>query len=255
MWFYPDPGRARIRHMPDLTRARGGRQAPGLLVVFFCGFGVATTGAAQDPYRREPPVDRTTPILERMTPEQREHAKLHASHEGVGTRLLDHKVLLSTTSDPGPIVATPFSEVLKSLTCEADAVFTGFVQKGESFPTETGQMLFTDYQVTVGDVFRTRRGAQMAAASTAVVTQVGGGVKVDGTMISATLASYPPLTPGQEYVFFAQFLPRTKSYHPAEGGRAWPVRRGRVKPFWLFGAAEDDLSVLASHLTAVRCEK
>jgi hypothetical protein len=254
MWFYPDPGRARIRHMPDLNRARGGRQAPELLAVFFFGFVVATTGAAQDPYRREPPVDRTTPILGRMTPEQREHAKLHASHEGLGTRLLDHKVSLSTTSDPGPIGATPLPQVLKSLACDSDAMFTGFVQKGESFPTETGQMLFTDYQVTVGDVFRTRRGAQLAAASSAVVTQVGGEVEVDGLMISAKLADYPALTPGHEYVFFTQFLPQTKAYHLAQSGRAWAIQRGKVKPFWLLGATEDDLSVVASHLRAVRCE-
>jgi len=238
--------------MADQNRVYLRRKATGLLAILLLGcFIVATTGAAQDPYYREPPVDRTTPILERMTPAQREHAKLHASHKGLGTRLLDEKICLSTTSQPGPIVRNPLGKVLKSLSCKSDAVFTGFVQKGESFPTETGQMLFTDYYVTVGDVFRTRKGAQLAAASTAVVTQVGGEVEVEGVMISAELASYPPLTSGHEYVFFTQFLPQTKTYHLAQSGRAWDIHRGRAKPFWLLGVAEDDLSVLASHLRSV----
>lgn len=242
--------------MADLNRAPIRRRALGLITVLVLGGLVVTTkGEAQDPYKREPPVDRTTPILERMTPAQREHAKLHTSHKGLGTRLLDHKILLSTTSDPGPIVATPLTEVLKSLACEADAVFTGFVQKSESFPTETGEMLFTDYQVMVGDVFRARKGAQLVAASTAVVTQVGGEIEIEGVMISAKLASYPPLTSAHEYLFFAQFLPQTKTLHLAQAGRAWEVQRGRVKPFWLLGTAGDDLSVVAAHLGGMRCER
>ena len=82
--------------MADPNPASLRRKALGLRAVLALGGLVVTTDAAQDPYKREPPVDRTTPILERMTPAQREHAKLHASHRARNSAARSHGVAIGT---------------------------------------------------------------------------------------------------------------------------------------------------------------
>ena len=181
---------------------------------------------------------------------------------GLGTRLLDHMVSLSVHDALGPAAPPkPLAHVLKALTCEADAVFSGFVSQAASFPTENGELLFTDYQVTVGDVFSSRNESELAAASTTVVTQVGGAMELEGGTISTTLPGYPDLKPSREYVFFGRLLPRTKTYHLATPGQVWEVQAGRVKALARAGVSDvdvfkagADLNIVAGHLRTVRCE-
>lgn len=68
--------------------------------------------------------------------------------------MLDEQVSVHVSSDPGPPGKPGTArEVMTSLACDADAVFTGHVSTTEVLPTEDGTMLFTDYTVTVARLY------------------------------------------------------------------------------------------------------
>lgn len=212
--------------------------------------------------KREEPIDRTTPRLQRMTPAQREHARLHAldsSRKG-GTRILDEKISIVISSDYGPPAdLRPASSVVASMTCRADAVFSGVVTRRESFPTEDGTMLFTDSTVLIGDVFRNTF-EQPLGALPVTITRLGGSVSVDGVTVSANLSAYPPLEIQSTYLFFVEFVPGHKTFHAKDAAGVWEIRNGRVWPLSRVLVSEgnvmaDGLDVLdvVTWLRDVRC--
>ena len=110
---------------------------------------IAAATASQRPRENES-VDRTTPILNRMTPAQREHAELHRAR-GLGRsrgRLLDEKITVDVSRDfmPGRPTKTA-RDVLADRTCGVDAVLLGNVWSVDVLPISDGTALFSDYHV------------------------------------------------------------------------------------------------------------
>jgi hypothetical protein len=183
--------------------------------------------------KREQPVDRTTPLLNRMTPAQREHARLHAEqgkNRFPNTRLLDEKLSTFLHIQYGPPPdPKPAEEVLKSKACGADAVFIGQVANANSFPTEDGRLLFTDHSVVVTEVFRAPSGHRPALVPV-TVTRIGGELDVEGTPVYAKLDDFPALQTGGTYLFFLDFLPRYKTFQAKDPEGVWTVDAARFRP-------------------------
>ena len=206
-------------------------------------------------YRQpERPVDRTTPRLERMSPLQREHARLHAE-QGKGrfgnTRLLDEKVSTREHIDFGPATdLKPAREVFTSLACRVDAIFVGQLANLESFPTEDGTMLFTDHSIVASQVFKAPSEARPGLVPV-TVTRLGGSITVDGTTVTAKLDSFPPLEHGPTYLFFVDFLPRFKTFHAKHSTGVWEILGDRVRPLAPMRASDEDLTAKGLALVTV----
>lgn len=190
------------------------------------------------------PVDRTTPILERMTPKQREHAQVHVRSGKTrfgNTRLLDEKLSKHMHVEySGAFTARSAREVLESIWCGVDAAFTGHLVKKESLPTEDGKMLFTDHQVLVGEVIRSKFGVGFGALPV-TVTRIGGEMKVEGVTVFVKHPEFPPLEVGRTYLFFTEFLPRYKTFHAEAMEHVWEIRLGRVYPLVFAPVSDADL--------------
>jgi hypothetical protein len=170
--------------------------------------------------KRPTPVDRTTRIVNRMTPTQRSHARLHQSRippHAQRTRLLDVQMSFDTIEEAvRPQNPPPAKSVVTSIACRADAVFTGKIVGKLVLPTEDGTLLFTDYSVVVSEVLRARAQRPIGLSETVVVTRQGGTLTVDGVVVSYTSTSYQPLQVNRDYLFFVSHLRGTDTFDAKE---------------------------------------
>lgn len=165
--------------------------------------------------------DEATSIQEgRMTDSQREHSKLYKGF-GTGKKLKDVaveircgvKVKRNTplpVGEPGP--ASTFSEFLRGLACNADAVVVGVVKDKASQLTEDGDFVFTDYQLGVEEVLKDNASAHLMPNISITLTQPGGRVRLGGYIIEAEDASFRSLIIGGRYTLFLKFIPSTGAY-------------------------------------------
>jgi hypothetical protein len=165
--------------------------------------------------------DEATSIREgRMTDSQREHSKLYKGF-GTGKKLKDVAVEIrggvkvkrnapTPVGEPGP--APTFSEFLRGLACNADAVVVGVVKDKASQLTEDGDFVFTDYQLGVEEVLKDNASAHLMPNISLTLTQPGGRVQLGGYIIEAEDASFRPLVIGGRYTLFLKFIPSTGAY-------------------------------------------
>jgi hypothetical protein len=197
-----------------------------------------------------------------MTPRQREHARLHqARNDGrFRTRLLDEGLSVNVISDAGPMPPVDARSFLVQMACTNDAMFIGHVTGRESFPTEDGFQLFTDYEVIATRVVKSPKGG-FPSDSRVVVTRPGGervvkspkggfpnvvprssGERVlEERRIAMTFSSYPTLEVGEDYVFFVEHLPKLGTFNTNQVEGVWHVNGGSMRP--LVGRPFTDRSV------------
>jgi len=105
-------------------------------------------------------------------------------------------------------------------------VFLGEVLSVEVFPTENGAFLFSDYQVRPTQVIRATKGSKFVKGANVSVSRPGGQITVDGRQFSATHNVYPPLRIGATYLFFTEYLPKSRSY-PTRSSELFELAEGR----------------------------
>lgn len=181
------------------------------------------------------PPDKTAPIWRRMTPAQKEHARVFAEFQGQA-RIIDNGVSVHRfTTDvlpSNPLPAKTLYDAVKDLKCSVDAVFEGRVVSGESFPTEDGTFLFTDYRVTIDRVFRSPSGpsgSHLEPNQDVVVARPGGALIVDGKSIEATVDAFPALETGRTYLLFVKYLPAYRSFQTANSKGALAVEDAHLR--------------------------
>jgi hypothetical protein len=158
---------------------------------------------------RKPGVDRTTPALQQMTERQRAIAHALRGYSPSKTRLLDDQASVDISDEEyfGDPNKRPQSlaDFLHQQKCSTDSTFLGTVSAAQSFPTEDGTFLFTEYQVQVTEPIR----IPPAASDLNVITMIrsGGQMLVEGVSVAATVASTPHLEVGRTYLFFASYNP------------------------------------------------
>lgn len=199
-------------HATPPTAVVGSRLGYACLMLWLFLFPtLLSAGLGQEP--QSPPVrDRTSEFLQKMNDRQRIHARVFQDPDYT-TRLLD---TLQSIDDNSMYFLNPkevdHKEQLRQLFCSSDAVFAGIVKTSESFPTETGTFLFTEYSVLLTDVFRSPLIQGLKPDQAVVFVRLGGSIYIERLTVRATTNYYPPLQIGSRCLIFAREITQTGSY-------------------------------------------
>jgi hypothetical protein len=195
-----------------------------LIVFAVLALGGATAAArfqVQSQKIPEGPVQEQATVIEegQMTEKQRQHSKLFKRYESAtGGRKL--RELVAEKGDVGIVrdigdVLVPASfniqDYLSELTCAADAVVLGNVQAKSSQLIEEGTFVFTDYQISVEEVLKSRA-LPINKNATITVTRVGGVIALNGHTVRAVDHRQEPLSVGGRYLLYLRLIPTTGSF-------------------------------------------
>lgn len=171
-----------------------------------------------------------------LTERQREHSKLFRAY-GSGQKVSDlageegeieirSATPLSGGDPDSPI--TTLNQALKHDACVSDAIVTGTVREKSSQLTENGEFIFTDYELTVDDVVKQNSSSAIRAGSGITVTGPGGTIVLRGKRIRAIDNLLAPLSVGERYLLFLQFIPATDSYREIASGGSFRLNENKV---------------------------
>lgn len=205
------------------------------LAMFGCGLGLASIFAISSVGSGQKKANPTPVQVGVMTERQRVHSKLFETYSA--GRKLDvplqerrpGKEPAEATEEtiylePGITVTSPdapvlsFSDFVKDLSCQADAVVIAASKNGTSQLTENKEFLFTDYIVTVDEVFKDNPSASIVPNNDLTVTRPGGRVQIKSRIVNALDASFKPLVTGKRYLLFLRYIPETGSYRSLRKG-------------------------------------
>lgn len=218
---------------------------------------IAVTGAQTHFTAQQPQggnqSDRTTPILKQMTPKQRRHARLFTNPIYGTSRILDEHVAVDVIEDRVWKEPTQrLDQILTELACTSDAVFVAHVRSVESWPTEGGHFLFSEYAVTPTEVFRSVNGAPVTPGQAVTVVRPGGQRTSDGLVLTARIDSFPPLEMNGRYVFFLKYLPDTGAFQPTASEATLIVRGSQVMGTVSIPATDANMMGTGAPLSAAR---
>jgi hypothetical protein len=190
---------------------------------------IATTAAAgfetaadQGRSDRLPP-DRTTPVLKAMTARQRAHARHFTKSQLGSSRMLDELQSVDVHEDGWVAPTQPTLDVLADLACASDAVLSGHVRSVQSFPTEDGRFLFSEYAVEALRVFRSMSRAGTRGTVLTVI-RLGGEMTIDGRPVTATISSFPALSTNRRYLLFLKYHSDTDTFETASPAGTLEIR-------------------------------
>ena len=225
-------------------------QRVGLLpIVAFAASLSAPSGLAQAPSdtSKRRVADRTNPALERMTPAQREHARIFRDISNSKSKLLDEQVSVTVTLDfIGSTPTKTFATHLRELICSSDVAFVGEVISAQSFPTEEGSFLFSEYAVSPKETLRQR---SISLTSPVTLIRPGGAIVVDGVRVTAEINTFPSLVVGRTYLFFGEVLQRTAAVNSTE---TYELLGQSVRPLQYLNVVWSTLLDAASAVDLVR---
>lgn len=197
-----------------------------VLVLAVIGISTITSLHSQGQKASGAKAEAATPVQEGvMSDKQKEHSKLYRKHKGIGKLTDLVKREGNNTSDgleviqlpplrevtPGGRISVP-GAFLNTLAGSADAVVIGTVTDKTSQLTENGTFVFTDYDLTVEEVLKSRD-ASIQPQGSIVVTRPGGRILLQGRVVSAVDRVFHPFSIGGRYLLFLKFLPSTGAYH------------------------------------------
>lgn len=162
--------------------------------------------------------DIPTPIQAgAMTEKQREHSKLYPPSPR-GKKMSDYPkgieivIGLPMPEEPTSSRKPSSFEFIEKMACDADAVVLGVIGSKSSQLTETGDFIFTDYEMRVEEVLKNNPGASIQSSDTITVTRPGGAVSLNGQIYRVKDKSFRNLQPGKTYLLFLDFIPTTGAY-------------------------------------------
>jgi hypothetical protein len=157
----------------------------------------------------------------RSTKAHTEHSKLYKQYSGRG----DLRILVAKTQRDVEVVnGTPqqmfrsnaapvqLGDFLRQLTNKSDAVVIGLVKDSASFLTSEGTFVFTDYDFAVEQVLKNNPTGQLRPLDNVCITRPGGSVQLQGHRILALDETLAPLSVGDRYLLFLDYVPATGAY-------------------------------------------
>lgn len=108
---------------------------------------------------------------------------------------------------PMRVVIEDSTETLNQLSCGSDLVVLGKLGKGTSSPTVDQGYIYTDWDLTVEQVFKDTTTQTVQPRQTIVVTRPGGELTVSGRHVYALPAGFPKFHSGEEVVLYLKALP------------------------------------------------
>jgi hypothetical protein len=152
-----------------------------------------------------------------MTEKQKQHSKLF-KHSGAKLRDLAARQDGDVEVEEGlglimRMPATgPQRPVFHSAVCNADAVVIGVSSDKSSQLTDEGNFVFTDYQITVGEIIKDNSVAPISTGGVITGTRDGGTIELDNRIFRAKRQDFDPPIVGQRYLLFLRFIPATGAY-------------------------------------------
>ena len=115
---------------------------------------------------------------------------------------------------------------LKTLVYNADAIVLGIPRRRVSALTDSHQFIFSDYEVSVSQVYLDKR-PSLSAGQQIVVTRPGGVTLLAGQAIRAIEPEFPLFHLNEQYIFFLHFDSSTGAFvlNPAD---AYLISAGQV---------------------------
>lgn len=169
-----------------------------------------------------------------MSEREKEHSKLYKGSGGrnliKGNRAI-HIVIPPPFigGDDEEEVAPTLGASLKRSACGADAVVVGVVTSKTSQLTESGNFVFSDYDLRLEEVIKSAAVNPLGQGTNIVVTRAGGVVNLDGKIIEVTDRSYLPLAVGGRYLLFLQQVPATGAYRTRGSDDSFELKQNQVR--------------------------
>lgn len=187
--------------------------------------------------RSQQPSTQYDPQQLAMTGQQKEHSRLYQSYKGIGDlrRLAekstgDVEVLTGAGqqifySQAGPTDSETF---LNREVAKADAVVMGTVKSQQSFLTDEGTFVFTDYDFVVDEVLKKNAIVPLVSSETIVVTRPGGSLQLAGHTVRALDESLQPLEKGHRYLLFLNYISATGGYEAFNAHGSFKINLNRA---------------------------
>jgi hypothetical protein len=106
---------------------------------------------------------------------------------------------------------------VEQIASEADAVALVRIDLGKTLLGDHDTRVFTDYQVTVERVLKSRRSPEITAGTAITVRRWGGAMALEGHNVVAQETDFPPFNIGQRYILFLTAAPPDPFYYVAYG--------------------------------------
>jgi hypothetical protein len=90
----------------------------------------------------------------------------------------------------------------KELPNQSVLAIRGYVSRKQSFLTDNETAIFTEYEVTVSEVFKSDSGTE--PGDVVFITKPGGALKYEGHVLNDHHSRYLPIEPGEDCLFFVK---------------------------------------------------
>jgi len=113
-----------------------------------------------------------------------------------------------------PTVSIPptATQVLRKLSCQADAVVLGSVESKASHLTEDETWVYTEYDFLVDEVVKDNLASPIESNNKIQITRPGGLIKLDYQVVRVQDRLYEQLKKNKKYLLFLKFVPSTQGY-------------------------------------------
>ena len=177
----------------------------------------------------------------------------------MGDEIFSSQVCSMTVGLPYPPLFNLF-DFLKGISCEADAVVSGVIKDKASFLTDDEQYVFTDYTLTVEEVFKDDLTSPIEMHGDIIVTRPCGAITIDGRKVGVTDVVMKSLDKDGRYVLLLKRVPDAGTYSALSSHSGFELRDGRViktTEVYIGMETEDDASgfLTALRIAAGSCSK
>jgi hypothetical protein len=100
----------------------------------------------------------------------------------------------------------------------------GTIKDKGSALTEDDNFIFTDYALSVEDIFKDNAARSIQPGTQIIITRPGGTMHLNGRTMTAIDEAFQPLQPGSRYRLFLQFVPATGAYRTSLGAGSYEFK-------------------------------
>jgi hypothetical protein len=118
----------------------------------------------------------------------------------------------------------------RNLAKSSDAIVRGTVAGKASQVTQDLAFLFTDYDISISEIFKNNPVAPIDIGAVITVTRPGGKVLLQGVVVNAIDHSFEPLPINHDVILFLRFIPETGAYRATGPFGSFELDGSSVRP-------------------------
>lgn len=200
-----------------------------LLAIFVAIAGISFTSPPTRGQKEQrddkPTVVQKGQITEKEREYSKEYEKLYSDRNGLKLTAMSESgeregkeqeigvsIGVPTIPTIGSSSPTNNSNLLKDLSCKADAVVIGLVNNKTAHLTVDETFIYTEYEFSVEDVLKNNSSSPIEVNKSIQITRPGGLIKLDGQVVRVEDKSYEPLQTKKKYLLFLRSVPSADGY-------------------------------------------